>query len=117
MHTKHILEARERALELLHKCSGPSGFRASATAVGYPQVWGRDSVIIFLGALASKDEELIAAGRHSLDTLSAYQSPLGLIPLNVNPDTGYVSSENAGACDTNLWYILGRYVDFCIHPG
>lgn len=113
MHTKLIAEARERAIEVLRKCADPSGFRATGDATGYPQVWGRDSVVIFLGALASGDEELIAAGRRSLDTLRAHQSLHGLIPLNVNPDTGYISSENAGACDTNLWYILGRYMDYC----
>ena len=114
MHTKTIAVARERAIEVLRKCAGPSGFRASGEAAGYPQIWGRDSVLIFLGAVATQDEELIAAGRRSLDTLSAHQSQLGFIPLNVNPDTGYISSENAGACDANLWYILGRYMDFRI---
>jgi hypothetical protein len=112
MDTKLITEAREHALEVLRKCASPTGFRASGNATGYPQVWGRDSVMIFLGAVASQDEELITTGRRSLDALSAFQSPLGLIPLNVHPETGYISSENAGACDTNLWYILGRYLDF-----
>ena len=48
--------------------------------------------------------------RASLETMSAYQSGRGLIQLNVNPDTGYVSTENAGAVDANLWYILGHYL-------
>ena len=47
---------------------------------------------------------MLAAFRASLDTLGAHQSALGLIPLNVNPETGEISTENAGAVDANLWY-------------
>lgn len=105
-------EARHRAMEVLHRCVSPCGFRASGVAAGYPQVWARDSMITFLGAVATGDSELVAAGRASLETMSAYQSRRGLIPLNVNPDTGYISTENAGALDSNLWYILGHYLHF-----
>jgi hypothetical protein len=63
-----------------------------------------------LGAVASSSAELIAAGRASLSTLAEHQSDLGLVPLNVNPDTGYVSTENSGACDSNLLFILGCYL-------
>ncbi len=103
-------EARHRALEVLRRCTTPRGFRASGLAAGYPQIWARDSIITFLGAAVSGDAQLIAAGRASLETLSTYQSRRGLIPLNVNPDTGYISTENAGASDSNLWYILGHYL-------
>lgn len=105
-----IREASERALEILHGCAAPAGFRASALAAGYPQVWARDSVITFLGAAAARDPALIRAGRNSLETLGRFQSPRGLIPLNVNPDSGYISTENAGALDANLWFILGHYL-------
>lgn len=105
-------EARERALEILHRCVTPFGFRASALAAGYPQIWARDSVVSLLGAAASGDPALIAAGRASLETMGAHQSRRGLIPLNVNPDTGYISTENAGAVDSNLWYILGHALHF-----
>jgi glycogen debranching enzyme len=107
-----IDEARERALDVLRRCVTPNGFRASGLAAGYPQVWARDNGIIFLGAVASGEAELIAAGRAALETLGAHQSSRGLIPLNVNPDTGFISTENAGAVDSNLWYILGHYLYF-----
>lgn len=107
---KFIQTTRQRALEILHHCSTPNGFRASALAAGYPQIWARDSMITFLGAVASGDPALIAVGRASLESMSAYQSRRGLIQLNVNPDTGYVSTENAGAVDANLWYVLGHYL-------
>ena len=106
----HILidEARQRATEVLRACTTSHGFRASALAAGYPQIWARDSMIVFLGAVATGDPQLLAAGRASLETMSTFQSERGMIQLNVNPDTGYVSTENAGAADANLWYILGH---------
>jgi len=105
-------EARRRALDILRRCQTPHGFRASALAAGYPQVWGRDSFMALLGAVAIQDAGLIQTGRASLETLGAAQSERGLVPLNVNPDTGYVSTENAGACDSNLMFILGHYLYF-----
>jgi GH15 family glucan-1,4-alpha-glucosidase len=104
--------ARARALEILHRAASPQGFRASALAAGYPQIWARDSMIAFLGAATTGDPALVAAGRASLETMGAHQSSLGLVQLNVNPDTGYVSTENAGAVDANLWYVLGHYLHF-----
>lgn len=109
---KLLNEAQQRAQAILHACVTPHGFRASGLAAGYPQVWARDNGIIFLGAAATGDAQLIATGRAALETLGAHQSRLGLIPLNVNPDTGYVSTENAGAVDGNLWFILGHYLHF-----
>ncbi len=110
---QHIIdETRRRALCVLQQCVTSSGFRASGLAAGYPQIWARDNGIIFLGAVASGDPELIAAGRAALETLGAHQSPRGLVPLNVNPDTGYISTENAGAADSNLWFILSHYLHF-----
>jgi glycogen debranching enzyme len=107
-----VNEARKRALDILHRCVTPSGFRASADAAGYPQIWGRDSIFTLLGALASGDTDLLTAGKNSLETIGNAQSCWGLLPLNVNPDSGAVSTENAGACDVNLWYILGQYALF-----
>lgn len=104
--------AHAQALAILRRCATADGFRASGMTSGYPQIWARDSMITFLGAVASGDETLLTAGRASLETMSAYQSPLGLIQLNVHPETGYVSTENAGAADANLWYILGHYLHF-----
>jgi glycogen debranching enzyme len=105
-------EARRRALDVLWRCATARGFRASGLAAGYPQIWARDNGIVALGAVATGEPELLAACRAALETMSAHQSPRGLIQLNVNPDTGYVSTENAGAVDSNLWYILGHYLYF-----
>ena len=101
-------EARDRALDILHRCVTGLGFKASALERGYPHVWARDSAITALGAVASREADLIATARASLDTLMANQSELGLIPLNVSVATRAVSTENAGAVDANLWFILAQ---------
>jgi len=111
---KLIEDARQMALDVVHRCVTQHGYRASANATGYPQIWGRDSVMTFLGAAVSGEPILVAAGRASLETLVSRQSHLGLIPLNVNPDTGSVSTENAGACDSNLLFILGHYLYYLV---
>jgi glycogen debranching enzyme len=99
-------EARAHALDILRQCAGPLGYKASGQERGYPHVWARDSAIIALGAVASGEADLIAAVRASLGTLARHQSELGLIPLNVAVETDTVSTENAGAVDANLWYVL-----------
>ncbi|MFZ2487371.1 MAG: glycoside hydrolase 100 family protein [Anaerolineae bacterium] len=103
-------EARQRAMMIVRRCATPHGFRASALAAGYPQIWARDSMIVFLGAATTGDPDLLAAGRASLEIMGQHQSRRGMIQLNVNPDTGYVSTENAGAVDANLWFLLGHYL-------
>ncbi len=106
-----LQEARERALEVLRRCVTNAGFKASALPGGYPQVWARDAPITSLGAFASGDPELIACARASLETLSRTQTPLGMIHLNLDTRSGAVTTENAGATDANLWFILGHFFD------
>lgn len=107
-------EARARAIEVLQRCSSPIGFKASGLARGYPHVWARDSVITALGAAWAEPGLFLPVLRASLDTLGAYQSELGLIPLNVDVASQQVSTENAGAIDANLWFILGHYYHFLL---
>ncbi|CAN5611190.1 hypothetical protein BH24DEI1_BH24DEI1_20610 [soil metagenome] len=105
----NIDTAYERAREVLERCLTPLGFTASALEGGYPQVWARDSMITALGALATGDGALAAGVRASLETLASKQTELGMIHLNVDTRTGEVTTENAGAVDANLWFILGHY--------
>jgi glycogen debranching enzyme len=107
-----IEEAYQQAIGLLQSCATPLGFKASVHASGYPHVWARDSAITMLGALLSEDDALIEASKISLVTLASKQTELGMIPLNVDTRTGEVTTENAGAVDANLWFILGHYACF-----
>jgi GH15 family glucan-1,4-alpha-glucosidase len=107
-----VSEAREQARQVLLRCATPQGFTASGLVAGYPQVWARDSAITALGAMVSGDPDLADAARASLTSLGSHQSRKGLVPLNINPDTGYVSTENAGAADANLWFVMGHYLHF-----
>lgn len=102
-------EARARALDVLRRCVTPVGFKASALAGGYPQVWARDAPITALGAYASRDDELVACALRSLETLTRTQTPLGMIHLNFDTRTNSVTTENAGATDANLWFVLGHW--------
>ncbi len=106
--------AREQALGVLRSCVAPAGFRASALQPGYPQIWARDSIVAGLGAVASGDANLQQTFRLSLETLGAHRTPLGHIPLNVDPGTGEVSGENAAGVDANLWFVLGHGVHWTI---
>ncbi len=108
--TQLLQEAHKQATAILHRCATSKGFRASGLVAGYPQVWARDSAIIALGAAVIGHTELLDVIKVSLATLGQYQSRNGLVPLNVNPDSGYISTENAGALDANLWYILAHYL-------
>lgn len=104
-----IEDAYQEALKVLHACATPLGFKASVHLSGYPHVWARDSVITSLGALLTGSDSLLEASRVSLQTLADKQTELGMIPLNVDTRTGEVTTENAGAVDANLWFILGHY--------
>ena len=74
---KLLTDAHSKALNVLHSCVTPYGYRASGLAAGYPQVWAHDSMITFLGAAATGDEHLFAAGQASLETMSHFQYGAG----------------------------------------
>ena len=113
-HDDLLSRAHDEAVAILAQCVTANGFRASALDAGYPQIWARDCIITALGALTTGDPSFSKATRASIETLAQHQLPRGLIPLNVNPDTGYISTENAGALDANLLYILGHYLYYLV---
>ena len=89
-----IDEARQKAFDVLQRCATPHGFRASGMAGGYPQIWARDSMLVFLGAAATGDSTLLAAGRASLRaagtsprTYRWLASPSGLPPIAATSGT------------------------------
>lgn len=102
-------EAAGRARDVIRSCVTSLGLRGSAGERGYPEVWARDAMISLLGICADGLEDLSPALGDSLDTLTAHQSALGYIPLNVGSD-GHPSTANAGSIDSNLWYIIGHHV-------
>ena len=96
---------RAQAEQLLHDACSPYGLHASGIRGGYHNLWARDSMISALGALASDDPTLIAAVGNSLDTLSAHQTELGLIPNKIDFDTPPRVNFRAYA-DGGLWFVL-----------
>jgi len=105
-----IDEAYAQAIRILGECVSDIGFKASALPGGYNEIWGRDSMITLLGAVASNDPTLITAARASLDTLRQYQTNLGLIPNNVDVENN--EPQYRAYMDGTLWYIIGSYYYF-----
>ena len=99
--------AYEKAQAILDTECSPLGLMASPE--GYPHIWARDSVITSLGAVLTPGHE--GCLQRSLETLGSQQSELGAIPNNVSVATGRLDHTNAGSVDSNLWYIIGHYVN------
>src|SRR5512136_3486515 len=108
---REIMTLVKTALEKAHAILGSecSSIGLMASPEGYPHIWARDSVITSLGAILSPGHENCL--RVSLDTLAGQQSELGAIPNNVSVATGRLDHTNAGSVDSNLWYILGHYIE------
>jgi glycogen debranching enzyme len=100
--------AFEKARGILTSECSPIGLMASPE--GYPHVWARDSVITSLGAVLLPEHRDCL--RRSLETLASQQSELGAIPNNVSVATGRLDHTNAGSVDSNLWFIIGHYLQF-----
>ncbi|MFN3801955.1 glycoside hydrolase 100 family protein [Belliella pelovolcani] len=101
--------ANEKATEVLRLASHPMGFLASAVGKdNYQRIWARDGVITGLAALASRDLDLIATFKATMETLGAHISPQGHVPSNVDINSGDVSYGGlAGRADTGSWWIIG----------
>jgi hypothetical protein len=97
-----------RAVELLKRCSTPDGFLAFCTdKANYRRIWGRDRIVIGLGALLTADQELIDVLKGTLKTLARYQGPHGEIPSNVDTTTERVSYGGTTGCvDADLWFVI-----------
>lgn len=100
--------AFEQARAILSRECSPIGLMASPE--GYPHVWARDSVITSLGAVLLPEHRDCL--RRSLETLASQQSELGAIPNNVSVATRRLDHTNAGSVDSNLWFIVGHYLQF-----
>jgi glycogen debranching enzyme len=98
-------ECYTQALKTLRSCISEIGFKASAFAGGYHEVWARDSMITSLGALSTDEDDLIRASKDSLITLKKYQTNLGLIPNNV--DVKNREPQFRAYMDGTMWYIIG----------
>ncbi len=103
-----VHRAFEQARAVLERACSPLGVMASPE--GYPHVWARDSAVTALGlTLLPGNEECLRA---ALQTLAGQQSELGAIPNNVSLATRRLDHTNAGSVDSNLWFILGHYIQY-----
>lgn len=106
-------EGYDKSRELIRLCRTERGFIATPQDnANYRRVWGRDSCMIGLAALALQAPDLVDACRQTLQTLAAYQGPHGEIPSNVDPVSQRVSyGGTTGRVDADLWFLItcGQY--------
>ncbi len=124
-------EGRAEAERLLLSNGGSLGLLGNSKA--YQQVWARDSMICSLGLLLCADKQGGEIHQRSLETLRAFQSPLGKIAHSVGAanladpaliahggrfgstdaeDALMIDTAHAGCVDNNLWYIIGHYFNY-----
>lgn len=101
-------EAYNQAIWILKKCSTPNGFFAAFP--GYDMVFGRDSMIMSLGASLVKDKKLKKVIEKSIITLAENQSEVGQIPNAVDK---FVNTRKHHvdymSIDSSLWFIIANY--------
>jgi len=98
--------AYNEAVKILRLCSHSCGIKASAKIHGYPQIWARDSMITLLGASLVNDDKICNSLKASFDILMKKQSPLGLIPNNV--DVKSLKPNFQAYADAGLWFVIGN---------
>jgi len=99
-------QAYKKAQEVLGKCTTPYGFKASVAKMrDYSHVWARDAVITTLGALFVPQKIIQRAVKQSFETLRKYQTPLGMIPNNVDEKNKRANFH--AVFDAASWYIIG----------
>lgn len=98
-------EAYDRSIDILRRCVHEVGMQASARVPGYAQVWARDSMITLLGASLIDDRSIRQSLYRSIETLADHQTPLGLVPNNVDVHTGETSFQ--AYADSGLWFVVG----------
>jgi hypothetical protein len=105
------MNAYNKSVELLLKCSAPEGFLAAGQNISnYKRVWARDGIICGLAAIAAGNNQLIAIFESTINTLATNQHQNGTIPSNVaiNANDTQVSYGGlAGRVDAVSWFIIG----------
>lgn len=100
--------AYTQAVKILDLCSTPNGFFAAYP--GYDMVFGRDSMIMSLGASLVRNKKLQNTFKQSLVTLGKNQSPKGQIPNAVDKYVKRKHHVDFKSIDSTLWFIIGHYV-------
>lgn len=111
-------EAFQRAVDVLRMNVTDLGFTACSPAhdkerdSNYSSVWARDSAMTLMWSLPLRDEELIACGRRSLETILRNQTPEGHVPNYVEVATGrpeFGGVGNIGGIDGAMWVVIASW--------
>ncbi len=103
-----------KAIEILKKNSTEFGFVASSSFSHYSSVWTRDSCIAVLGALLTRNEDLIKTSRKNLESFKKLQSESGQIPGVYWPERKYWDWCEVGCVDGTIWFIIACFYYFKI---
>ena len=108
-------EAYRKSIELLLENSTEHGLMAAspneeAKEQMYINIFARDASICSLGMIASKNKDLIAVAKKSLETLSEHQTTLGQIPSSISPNREEEYFYFLGSIDSTLWWLIA--IDF-----
>jgi len=100
-----------KSIELLLKNSTNQGFVAASKSKmsldrNYYAIFGRDTMICSLAALASGDKKLIAVAKRSLMTLANNISKYGQIPFAVDKRRHINIYRFPQSVDGNLWWLI-----------
>jgi len=108
-----IKQCYQKSIELLVKNSTKSGFLAARpkktklnSLFHYDWIFGRDASICSLGAIASRQKELIKIARRTLITLARQQTKQGQIPNAVNENETKVEYYYLSSIDATLWWLI-----------
>ncbi len=104
-----LQELHKDAIALLHRLVTPQGLLASTIAAdNYKRVWARDAMVCGLAGIVLDDPIILEGLKNSLLTLAKYQHQQGIIPSNVDPNTGDTSFGSlVGRIDANTWFLVG----------
>jgi len=105
-----IDEAYIEAQKVVSLCMTPHGFFAAYP--GYDMVFGRDSMIISIGASLlnnGEDKKIKRTFTDSLSTLANFQSEKGQIPNAIDKFTKRKGHVDFKSIDSTLWFLIGEY--------
>lgn len=104
MENELIEQAYQAARKVLYRCICPAGFKASAAADGYREIWTRDSCMTTIAIAKLADPVLLTAAENCLRTIARHQTDSGLLPNNV--DSVSDEANYQASLDGTMWFSI-----------
>ncbi len=108
-----VKKCYKKSIELLIRNSTKDGFlaatpkgKANNPIIHYNWIYGRDSSICAMGAVASNNKELIKTAKSSLVTLARHQTRQGQIPNSLSEKEKRTEYYYMSSVDATLWWLI-----------